>query len=597
MEPYLVREVQAPDLSRLDQADPEVLERAVDEDVAAQLTEMMELVVERRQRRASADRRRARRRARPARAARRGAPPHAWFIGFAPADDPQVAVAVVVEDGGSFGSEATGGALSAPGRTTRHERGAPAMSPPAGVVDGLLAGRYRLVRLLGSGANGEVWRARDERLDRDVAVKVLRPELADDEEVRARFRAEARHAGGLRSPGIAAVFDFAERDDGAWLVMELVDGQSLSQVLRSEGRLPVDRTLDLVEQAAAALQVAHDGGVVHRDVKPGNLLLRPDGRLSVTDFGIAHAAGAAALTRTGQVVGTASYLSPEQASGQPVTPATDLYALGVVAHECLTGRRPFERDDPVAVLLAHLQTPPPPLPDDVPRPVADLVERLLAKDPADRPPSARQVQLEAAGLRRDLTTAVLPPTAVLPAPAAAATAATAGSAAPRAAVLGLAGRPGQRRAVRVTAVALGLLALAVGVRDALDDDPSPSDARQPRPTSSVPAPTEPTQTEPAQTEPAQTEPTRTEPTQTGPAPGETAERAPAEPEPAQEAPVDQEQQPVEPQGEQPAEPQDEVVEEQEERQEELEKQQEDREKELEKQREERGKGEGKGGDG
>jgi serine/threonine-protein kinase len=157
-------------------------------------------------------------------------------------------------------------------------------------------------------------------------------------------------------------------------------------VLRSEGRLPVDRTLDLVEQAAAALQVAHDGGVVHRDVKPGNLLLRPDGRLSVTDFGIAHAAGAAALTRTGQVVGTASYLSPEQASGRPVSPATDLYALGVVAYECLSGDRPFERDDPVAVLLAHLQTPPPPLPPDVPAPVAELVHRLLAKDPADRPP-------------------------------------------------------------------------------------------------------------------------------------------------------------------------------------------------------------------
>ncbi|CAA9322225.1 MAG: Serine/threonine-protein kinase PknA, partial [uncultured Frankineae bacterium] len=176
------------------------------------------------------------------------------------------------------------------------------MSPPAGVVDGLLAGRYRLVTRLGSGGNGEVWRAHDERLDREVAVKLLRPELADDDDVRARFRAEARHAGGLRHPGIAAVFDFAEDDDGAWLVMELVDGQPLSDVLRAEGRLPVDRCLDVVEQTASALQAAHDGGVVHRDVKPGNLLVRHDGRLSVTDFGIAHATGAAALTRTGQVV-------------------------------------------------------------------------------------------------------------------------------------------------------------------------------------------------------------------------------------------------------------------------------------------------------
>ena len=286
------------------------------------------------------------------------------------------------------------------------------MSPPAGVVDGLLADRYRLVARLGTGGNGEVWRARDERLDRDVAVKVLRPELADDEEVRARFRAEARHAGGLRHPGIAAVFDFAEDDDGAWLVMELVAGEPLSARLRREGRLPVDRVLDVVGQAAVALQAAHDGGVVHRDVKPGNLLVRPDGRLSVTDFGIAHATGAAALTRTGQVVGTAAYLSPEQAAGRPVSPATDLYALGVVAYECLSGVRPFERDDPVAVLLAHLQAPPPPLPPDVPEPVADLVHRLLAKDPADRPATAAQVQREAAALRRGAATTT-PPTAVL----------------------------------------------------------------------------------------------------------------------------------------------------------------------------------------
>ena len=493
------------------------------------------------------------------------------------------------------------------------------MSPPAGVVDGLLADRYRLVRLLGSGANGEVWRARDERLDRDVAVKVLRPELADDEEVRARFRAEARHAGGLRSPGIAAVFDFAERDDGAWLVMELVDGQPLSEVLRSEGRLPVDRTLDVVEQAAAALQVAHDGGVVHRDVKPANLLLRPDGRLSVTDFGIAHAAGAAALTRTGQVVGTASYLSPEQASGRPVTPATDLYALGVVAYECLAGRRPFERDDPVAVLLAHLQTPPPPLPDDVPRPVSDLVDRMLAKDPADRPSSARQVQLEAADLRRHRTTAVLPPTAVPPtavpstavlptavsptavtppagAAAGAATAAAAGAAAPRTAARGLAGRPGQRRAVRVTAVALGLLALALGVRDVLDDDPSSSDVRQPGPTSS--------------SVPATSGSTRTGPTPGGPEQTGTPQTAPAQPEPTSEAPVvEPQEQPGQQQGEPPAQPQDEDVADQEgreeeerekeleKRQEELEKQREEREKKLEKQQERGEQGEGKGGKG
>ena len=408
------------------------------------------------------------------------------------------------------------------------------MSPPAGVVDGLLAGRYRLVTRIGAGGNGEVWRARDERLDRDVAVKVLRPELADDEDVRARFRAEARAAGGLRHPGIAAVFDFAESADGTWLVLELVDGPALSDVLRTSGRLSVDRTLDVVEQAAAALQAAHDGGVVHRDVKPGNLLLRADGRLSVTDFGIAHAAGAAALTRTGHVVGTAAYLSPEQASGRPVTGAADLYALGVVAHECLSGARPFERDEPVAVLLAHLQAAPPPLPPDVPEPVAALVRRMLAKDPADRPATAREVQRDAGALRRAVSGAA--------APTPGATGATTRTTArlttdvpSRPAVLpsghGLAGRPGQRRAVRLTAVALGLLALALGVRDATRPDPDPpEDVRRPAPASSAPA-TPTTQQAPA-VEPEQEQPSQQEPRQ-------PVQREPVQREPVQDQPVQQ----------------------------------------------------------
>ena len=428
------------------------------------------------------------------------------------------------------------------------------MTPPAGVVDGLLAGRYRLVARIGTGGNGEVWRAHDERLDRDVAVKVLRPELADDEDVRARFRAEARHAGGLRHPGIAAVFDFAEGDDGAWLVMELVQGQSLAEVLRQSGRLTVDRTLDVVEQTAAALQAAHDGGVVHRDVKPGNLLLRDDGRLIVTDFGIAHAASAAALTRTGQVVGTAAYLSPEQASGRPVSGATDLYALGVVAHECLSGSRPFERDDPVAVLLAHLQAPPPPLPADVPAPVADLVHRLLAKDPADRPAPARQVQQEAAELRWALAAvpAVLPPTAVLPRAVAAApvptgppvVAAPVPPVADRPGALGLAGRPGQRRAVRATALALGLLALALGVRDATRDDPS-DDVREQRPASTAPPVPSTTAPAPAVVTPQDTQPEDAQPAGTQPQEGEVA---PAQQPATVSEPVPD---PVQPQGEQP----------------------------------------------
>ncbi len=336
------------------------------------------------------------------------------------------------------------------------------MSPPAGVVDGLLAGRYRLAHRLGSGATGEVWRARDERTDRDVAVKVLRPELAHDHQARSRVLAQARHAALLRSPGIAAVLDVAE-EQGAWLVTELVDGEPLSAVLRREGRLPADRTLELVEQVAGALQVAHDAGVVHHHLTLDNVLLRRGGGLAVTDFGTAHAAGAA--LRTGQVVGAAPSPSPEQAAGRSVTAAPDLHALGVLAHECLSGR-PLRRQDAS------------PLPDDVPGPVADLVRDLLAGDPADRPPSAQQVRLEAATLRRDLPAAT-PATTPLPA-------ATTGGTTPRAAVLGLGARPGQRRAVRVIAVALGLLALVLGVRDALDDDASSEGERQPRPTSSVP---------------------------------------------------------------------------------------------------------------
>ena len=443
------------------------------------------------------------------------------------------------------------------------------MSPPAGVVDGLLAGRYRLVARLGTGGNGEVWHARDERLDRDVAVKVLRPELADDEDVRARFRAEARHAGGLRHPGIATVFDFAEDDEGAWLVMELVDGQPLSDVLRQEGRLPVDRTLDVVEQAAAALQAAHAGGVVHRDVKPGNLLLRRDGRLVVTDFGIAYAAGAAHLTRTGQVVGTASYLSPEQASGGPVSGATDLYALGVVAHECLSGARPFERDEPVAVLLAQLQTPPPPLPPDVPEPVADLVHRMMAKDPAARPASAAQVEQEAAALRHaQVPVAPAPPAA---APTAVLPAATTAQARP--AVLGLAGRPGQRRAVRATAVALGLLAIALGVRDATEDDPAPArDVRQEAPDSSTPpAPVATPDSPVVQPQDGQEAPA-VEP--------QDDQEAPAQEAPAQEAPAQE-------QGDQGGQDEQQPLDEQQRK--ELEKQQEQQRKELEKQQEQQRK--------
>ena len=331
------------------------------------------------------------------------------------------------------------------------------------VVDGLLADRYRLGARIATGGMGEVWEAEDVVLGRPVAVKTLRAEFTGDEEFRGRFRAEARHAAGLSHPGIASVYDFGESADRAWIVMELVEGEPLSAVLHREGALSPERTLDVMGQTAAALQVAHDGGVVHRDVKPGNLLLRPDGMVKVTDFGIASAVDAAPVTRTGEVVGTAYYLSPEQARGRGAGPASDLYALGVVAYECLSGRRPFPGDNAVAVAEAHLHSAPPALPASVPAPVTALVLRLLSKDPGRRGASAGQLAVEAAALRQSLTQGAAPAgaTRVLPLPP---TPARATSAAGRAAAGAAAASPLlHRRVVRLAAVVLAVLALGLGI--------------------------------------------------------------------------------------------------------------------------------------
>lgn len=251
-----------------------------------------------------------------------------------------------------------------------------------------IADRYALEERVAIGGMGEVWRARDIVLDRRVAVKVLRAEYAADPKFVDRFRAEAKHAAALSHPGIASVFDYGEVGDMAFLVMEYVDGEPLSALLARVGRLPPDRALDIVGQAGLALQAAHDAGVIHRDVKPGNLLVRPDGVVKVTDFGIARVVDAAPVTQTGMVVGTAAYLSPEQAAGKPITPATDVYSLGIVSYECLAGERPFEADSAVAIAMAHVSTKPPPLPKDTPPVVADLVNQAMEKEPERRPSSA-----------------------------------------------------------------------------------------------------------------------------------------------------------------------------------------------------------------
>ncbi|SFP68849.1 serine/threonine protein kinase [Geodermatophilus dictyosporus] len=284
----------------------------------------------------------------------------------------------------------------------------------------VLADRYELTDLIATGGMGQVWRARDTRLGREVAVKVLRSEYTGDETFRTRFRTEAQLTGRLQHRNIAALHDYGEllSDDGelcAYLVMELVDGEPLSALLAREPRLAPERVLDVVGQTAAALAAAHAAGVVHRDVKPGNVLLGRDGSVKITDFGIAWSAASAPLTRTGQVVGTASYLSPEQAGGGKAGPASDVYALGMVAWECLAGRRVFDGEHPVQVALRQLRDEPDPLPDDVPAPVRTLVERALVKDPAARFPdgAAFRDAVEAVRAGRALPPTPAPVTAPL----------------------------------------------------------------------------------------------------------------------------------------------------------------------------------------
>jgi hypothetical protein len=262
----------------------------------------------------------------------------------------------------------------------------------------LLAARYRLDHLIASGGMGEVWRAVDVVLERPVAVKLLHAEYARDAETVARFRAEARHAAKLSHPSIAQVYDFGEARQGraAFLVMELVDGPPLTQLL-ARGPLAAARALDLVAQVAGGLAAAHAAGVVHRDIKPGNLLADRSGTVKITDFGIAYALGSAPLTRTGTLIGTPAYLAPERVNGQAAGPQSDLYSLGIVAYECLTGSLPFA-GTAMEIALAHQHQTLPPLPAAVPRQAAELVAQLTARDPARRPASAAIVATRARAL-------------------------------------------------------------------------------------------------------------------------------------------------------------------------------------------------------
>ncbi|HXV91671.1 MAG TPA: serine/threonine-protein kinase [Pseudonocardia sp.] len=268
----------------------------------------------------------------------------------------------------------------------------------------LIAERYQLDRRIAVGGMGEVWEASDTRLGRSVAVKVLRPELSDDPEFLHRFRIEARTVASLDHSGIAAVHDYGEdeKTEGkrtAYLVMELVRGEPLSARI-SRGPIAAEETLRLLEQAGWALQAAHERGFVHRDVKPGNILIRTDGLVKLTDFGIAKAADAVPVTRSGMVMGTAHYIAPEQASGGEAGPAGDVYSLGIVGYECLAGHRPFRAESAVAVAMMQVRNEPPPLPSSVPREARELIEAVLVKDPALRYATGGEFATAVAAVRR-----------------------------------------------------------------------------------------------------------------------------------------------------------------------------------------------------
>lgn len=282
------------------------------------------------------------------------------------------------------------------------------------LVEGLRLGdRYVLQERIASGGMSDVWRALDDVLQREVAVKVMRADPDNEDIFAQRFRDEALHSAALMHTNITTVFDYGEDDHLTYLVMELVPGLPLSAIIREQGAMEPDSVRSIIGQAVLALGVAHEARVVHRDVKPANILLRPDGVVKLTDFGIARALDTIGHTRTGEMLGTPNYISPEQALGEQATGASDLYSLGVVALEMLNGERPFDRGTPIATALSHVNEPPPPLKGEVPTELRVVVEALLEKRPGDRPANARSVATmlgiadnELSGLAEGLATAV-----------------------------------------------------------------------------------------------------------------------------------------------------------------------------------------------
>src|SRR6184192_270634 len=270
------------------------------------------------------------------------------------------------------------------------------MAAPDDFIDQVFDGRYRVVRKLGTGGMANVYLAEDQELGRRVAIKVLDDRHSQDEQFVERFRREAKNAAGLSHPNIVSIYDRGEAEGTYYIAMEYLDGRSLKELIVKRGPAPIGIAVDYARQILAALRFAHRNGVVHRDIKPHNVLVDAEGRVKVTDFGIARA-GASQMTETGSIIGTAQYLSPDQARGAQVDQTSDLYSLGIVLYELLTGTVPFTGDTPVEIAMKHLSTvpePPSARRPDIPHDVDLVVMRALAKDPNDRYESAEEMEAD-----------------------------------------------------------------------------------------------------------------------------------------------------------------------------------------------------------
>jgi len=293
----------------------------------------------------------------------------------------------------------------------------------------ILGGRYRLVELLGQGGMARIYRAHDSELDRYVAVKLLRPEYGRDPDFGSRFRHEAQAAASLNHPNVVSVYDYGQDEAGPFIVMELVDGEDLAAIIKRSGALPPRQAARITAETARALQAAHNRGIVHRDVKPGNIMIDREGRVKVTDFGIARAIAEAQMTLPGTTLGSVHYFSPEQARGDQATASSDIYSLGIVLYELLTGHRPWEADSAAAVAMARLAGPAPDpsaIRSGIPSDLVAIDRKALATEPADRWTSASSM---AAALEAFLAGSAVPGTGVAAGAAGTATIAGAGAAA------------------------------------------------------------------------------------------------------------------------------------------------------------------------